>query len=78
MEKGTDAPLHFTGNVGQRPGEQKVIPVVVVVISSLTVGEVTIRIIWVGRMVSTDGRANQFEPVENTVCFQNVMQNVCV
>lgn len=37
------------------PGKLKVIPVVVVVISSLTVGEVTIRVIWVGRMVSSDG-----------------------
>lgn len=34
---------------------QLVVPVVGVVISSLTVAEVTIRVIWVGRMVSSDG-----------------------
>lgn len=75
----TDAPLLFTGTVGQCPGEQKVIPVVVMLISSLTVGEVTIRITGVGRMVSSDeGQTSSNQLKISCVCKIECRNCVCL
>lgn len=66
--------LHFTGFVTH----YKVIPVVVVVISSLTVDEDIIRVSWVERMVSSNEPEKRFKIFcVYKIKLQNLMQRIC-